>query len=355
MNMSASDWRRRAIGAGLWMLGASGLPAIVAPLTRGIGAILMFHHVRPWAGDGFAPNRGLEITPEFLDETIMILRARGFEIVAIDTALERLAQGGGEKPFVVLSFDDGYRDNLVHALPVLRRREAPFVLYVTTGFAERTARLWWVELEAAIRAMRRIEFNTGAETVNLRAMSNSEKTISFNKIYWKLRNGPEATLLTSVAELTENAKIDRRALVENLCMDWDEIGAFAHEPLCTIGVHTLTHPMLAKHPLETARAELADSRARIEVRTCRPARHLAYPVGDPASAGPREFALARELGFASAVTTRKGMIFPQHAAHSMALPRLSVNGGFQSRAALDVLLSGAPFWFINRGRRVNVG
>lgn len=356
MNASANaGLRQRAIGAGLDWLGASGLPALAAPLTRGRGAILMFHHVRPWTGGAFAPNRGLEITPEFLDLAITTVRARGFEIITLDAAMDSLSRRKPEgPPFCVLTFDDGYRDNLVHALPVLRRRQAPFTLYITTGFAERTARLWWIELEAALRALNRVGFIAGGGQAVIPSDTDAKKTKLFNKLYWHLRAQPEDVLLAAAEELTDQAGIDRRALVENLCMDWDEIGEFALEPLCTIGVHTLTHPRLAKHPLDFARKELAESRAIIEARIGRPAAHLAWPVGDPTSAGPREFALARDLGFASAATTRKGMVFGGHAGHPMALPRLSVNGGYQTKAALEVLLSGAPFWLRNLGRRLDV-
>ena len=83
-------------------------------------------------------------------------------------------------------------------------------------------------------------------------------------------------------------------------------------------------------------------------------RHLSFPVGDPGSAGPREFALARDLGFAPAVTTRPGHLFAAHAGHLHALPRVSVNGCHQTRAALAGLLSGVPFLAWNRGRRLNV-
>ena len=81
---------------------------------------------------------------------------------------------------------------------------------------------------------------------------------------------------------------------------------------------------------------------------------FAYPVGDPTSAGPREFALARECGFACAVTTRPGMLYAEHAAHLWALPRVSVNGLWQNTRDLETLLSGAPLLLWNRGRRVNV-
>ena len=95
-------------------------------------------------------------------------------------------------------------------------------------------------------------------------------------------------------------------------------------------------------------------KAEIEQRLGQSVRHLAYPVGDPTSAGPREFAMAREIGYASAVTTRPGVVFPAHRDHVLALPRLSVNGDHQSLRSLDILLSGTAFAIWNRGRRVNV-
>jgi peptidoglycan/xylan/chitin deacetylase (PgdA/CDA1 family) len=112
--------------------------------------------------------------------------------------------------------------------------------------------------------------------------------------------------------------------------------------------------MLAKHGEARVRREIGEGRARIEREIGRPVRHLSYPVGDPTSAGMREFAIARETGFDTAVTTRPGHLFPGHADHLHALPRVSVNGLHQSRAALSALLSGVPFLAWNRGRRLSV-
>ena len=84
----------------------------------------------------------------------------------------------------------------------------------------------------------------------------------------------------------------------------------------------------------------------------RPA-HFSYPVGDGSAAGPREFALARELGFKTAVTTRPGVLFPEHRDHLMALPRLSLNGEFQRLRYVKVLTSGAATALWNGFRRVD--
>ncbi|MBV1706258.1 MAG: polysaccharide deacetylase family protein [Hyphomicrobiales bacterium] len=344
------ELRHKLIAAGLSGLAASGAARLFQPLTSGRGALLMFHHVRPWRGDEFAPNRLLEITPEFLETVIIETRRAGFEIIGLDEGVRRLSQpvAAGARPFAVFTFDDGYRDNAEIALPVLERHDVPFTLYVTTGFADRTARLWWRELEGALRHVTRLRCRTAQGDIDMPAATAHEKQVAFRRVYWALRAGPEADLLETTGRLFREAGGDSAALVEGLCLDWDGLAAISRHRLCTIGVHTLTHPRLAKLTPDEAQREMAQARDEITRRLQVPGAHLSYPVGDPSSAGPREFALARELGFSTAVTTRPGMVMAAHAGRMQALPRLSVNGLHQSRQAFGALLSGLPFALMNR-------
>ena len=348
--------RDRIIGAGFAALGATGLHRLVAPRLRGLGAVLMFHHVRPRLHRDFAPNAMLEITPAFLDAALTRVRALGYRILPLDAALDELRAGGvaGAPPFAVLTFDDGYRDNLVRALPVLEKHRAPFTVYVTTGFAERRARLWWVELEEALRRASRVEIVIDGAALSLPAGTAAEKRAAFKAVYWPLRAGGEDRLLAVVGELARGQGVDERGLVEELCMDWREIEELARHPLATIGAHTLTHPRLARLDDAEMRTELGAAKSILEERLGRPVVHLAYPVGDPGSAGRREFDAAAAFGYASAVTTRPGLVHAEHAAHLTALPRVSVNGLWQDLRHLEVLLSGAAFALWNRGRKLNV-
>jgi peptidoglycan/xylan/chitin deacetylase (PgdA/CDA1 family) len=136
-------------------------------------------------------------------------------------------------------------------------------------------------------------------------------------------------------------------------MTWDELTAFAGDPLVTVGAHTVNHIMLAKATPEAVRREMQMSAAVIEAALGKRPQHFSYPVGDPTSAGPREFAIARELAFKTAVTTRPGVLFPEHADHLTALPRLSLNGEFQRFRYVQVLTSGAASALWNRFRRVD--
>ena len=72
---------------------------IAGPFTRGVGQILMLHHVRPeTAGPAFAPNRLLSVTPAFLENVIGQVRDAGFDIVSLDEAHDRLQSGERSRP-----------------------------------------------------------------------------------------------------------------------------------------------------------------------------------------------------------------------------------------------------------------
>lgn len=319
-----------------------GLDRLFAARFRGRGVILTFHHVAPPGPFLLDENAGLSITPAFLETTILTLRDLGYEIVRQDEVAARLSVEGGP-PFAVLTFDDGYRDNLTHALPVLRRLAVPFTLFVCSGFAERTAPLWWLDIEEAITKLHTLRLELPDAGVLERAETRAEKRHAARTLYWRLRDQPEDVLQAAVAALCRQAGVEQMARVARLCMDWEALETFAAEPLASLGAHTLAHPRLARLEGKPALAEMAGSRAAIESRLGVKVRHFAYPVGDPGSAGPREFAFAEELGFASAVTTVPGVLQKSDQERMTALPRISVNGLFQEPRYLRALLSGLPF------------
>ena len=345
--------RDGVIKIGFRVFEATRLHRVAAPFARGRGAILMFHRVRPAPTGDYAPNRSLEITPDYLDAILAELGRRGIEIVTLDEALARL-RGPAGAPFVALTFDDGTRDTLQNALPVLARHNAPCTAFITTGFADRSARMWWLELEEAIGALDRVEVTVAGTRLEFFTRTSEEKTAAFAAVYRRLREVGEDELLAACASLCRVARLDPADIVDEACLDWHGVRTLAAHPLVTIGAHTLTHPRLARLPADEARREMGDSRDRLEAELQRQVAHFAYPLGDPGSASARDFAAARDLGFASAVTTRPGMLFAAHYDHATALPRLSINGGHQSLRALDVLLSGVPFLLMNGGRRVSV-
>lgn len=336
---SPGSWAK----TGLLALHASGAHRFAPKSLAGVGAILMLHRVREADGAGFAPNAALEVTPEFLDATIRHVGDLGYDFVSLDEAVRRLKERDFIRPFVVFTLDDGYRDNLTDAAPVFRRYNIPFTVYLSTGLPDGTAELWWAALERVIAGASKlhVRFADGAETIA--CATTEQKNAAWFAIYWRLRAGSEDAMRTEIARLADEQGIDLAALTRELALSWDEVRELAADPLASIEAHTAGHFALAKLDGACAREQIAQGLARHEAELGRRPRHFSYPYGDPGSAGEREFAMAREFGFASATTTCKGLIQPRHADRLAALPRLSLNGHYQDVRIVEVLLSGLPF------------
>ncbi|MDX1645753.1 MAG: polysaccharide deacetylase family protein [Longimicrobiales bacterium] len=330
---------RRAIMRGLYHTRAYRL---LEPRARGVGTIFTLHHVRPASGSrGFSPNRILEITPDFLLETIHVCRRAGHEFVSLDEARRRLAEEDFRTPFVSFTLDDGYRDNYVHAFPIFREHGVPFTVFLCTGMLEGRTRHWWLDLEDIVARHRRIEVELEGERRVLSCRDHREKTRSFETVYWSLRRMPYRAQMETVERLAARyltAPVERPPMLTG-----DQIQEMLASGLFTPGAHTLTHPALAKLSREDMMEEMDRSRERLEDVYGVETRHVAYPFGDEASAARREFEAARELGFETGVTTRKGVLHPEHAEHLHALPRVSLNGDYQAASYVKLFLSGVPF------------
>lgn len=348
-----TDRRKAVLRAGLETLYYSGVHHLARQFLSGEGAILTMHRVRPALADEFQPNRTLEITPEFLDLVITSLRTADIDIISMEEVYQRLISGRHGRRFVALTFDDGYRDNLKHAWPILKRHQVPFTIYVPSAYPEGRGELWWLVLEEAIARHPQIEVTLDGNESVFDCPTPETKQETFEVIYRHIRSRETYDeLLQVIRELAFGYGIDTARLCRELCMGWDELAWLAADPLVTIGAHTVTHPILAKLPEDEARLEMLNGAREIAAKLGRMPAHFAYPVGAPDAAGSREFALAAGASFKTAVTTRAGVLFQDHARHLTALPRISVNGDFQQMRYLDVLLSGAPTALLNRFRRV---
>lgn len=330
----------RAVFEALWL---SRLPHLLRSLSASRGVIFTLHRVLPGEPADFSPNAILQVQPDFLDYVIERVRDLGLDIVTLDEALERLAAPMPGRQFVVLTFDDAYRDNLRHALPVMRRHDAPFTLYVPTAMVDGVGELWWQAIEDIIARQEAIAMTSDGQTDYVDTRSTAQKQAVFDALYWQMRKMPEAERVTLLRSFAGAYGYDLDRQCRDLIMDWQELRLFAGDPLCTIGAHTVHHYELAKLPIEQARNEIAQSADILFAQFGQRPAHFSYPLGGPLSAGEREFGLVKELGFRTAVTTRPGGLYPRHAQSPHALPRVSLNGYFQSRRYVDVFATGAIF------------
>jgi peptidoglycan/xylan/chitin deacetylase (PgdA/CDA1 family) len=320
----------------------TGVAQLLKPVTAGLGVVFMLHSVSPALRQAFEPNRILRVNPRFLETVMVQTRKAGFDIVSLDEVPQRL-QDGGERPFAVFTLDDGYRDNRDYAYPIFKRHDVPFTIYVPSDYGDGRGDLWWLNLENAVRSLDRIELEMDGVTRAFAAATVAEKDAAHHAIYWWLRRQPEHRARALVSALSRQAGHDPGALGRDLLMTWSELRELAKDPLVTIGGHTKGHYAIGRLAEAEAREEMVGGARRIEQEIGQPCRHFSFPYGDELAAGPRDFEMAREAGFLTAVTTRKGLLYAQHGGQLTALPRLSLNGDFQDERYVKTLLSGAPF------------
>lgn len=272
--------------------GASGVASLACALRRKEGVtILMYHSVADETLSPWIDPRNHIPAPDFARHMEYIARTRA--VLAMGELARRLATG---QPLpiagVVLTFDDGYLDNLTIAAPILRRLGLPATLYLPTDMIDRVENQWVDRLYAMFRARTRDRIEIADEHFDLRDPSRER----------------EAYRLLCARLLVESPlpREDQLRLVHDhlrpfaapprLTMNWDEVREIASMGF-EIGAHTAGHTDLRAHA-DRADHEVRASRDAITRHVGRPPIHFSFPYGRSCDASRRAVSGA---GFATAV------------------------------------------------------
>jgi peptidoglycan/xylan/chitin deacetylase (PgdA/CDA1 family) len=328
----------------------SRLHRLFAPWFGGHTSIILLHRVHPGPAKGM-PSDNLQLTPEFLDNFIRQKQGSGWRFISLDYLVEHFDECVERKKNLVVTLDDGYRDNFDYAWPVFQKHGVPFTVYLANAFPNGTADFWWYTLEELLathgKAQGSLELACGAARLTLDANDPAAACAAFKGFYQPLGQAQQQEVMARLL-----ARYPLAPRQQRLWMDWEEIRELAQQELCTIGCHTLSHRSLAALSRQEARDEMGRSRQEIEREIGRPVRHFAYPFGRAQDAGKREEAIARELGFLTAVTTRIGNLHPGHRDHLLMLPRIPLYQGGKNGKLSEIFQSGMYSALANRFRKV---
>jgi peptidoglycan/xylan/chitin deacetylase (PgdA/CDA1 family) len=293
-------------------LAASGLhhTGLLAPVSRAVGyarrmpafPILTYHRVNDDADPFFSA------LPTAVFERQMRHVARNYRVLPVEELVERLERGGLPRNALAITFDDGYRDNLTHAAPILARLGLPATIFLATGFIG-TAEVPWFDrlaqgLKKSAATTVRTPWNEALELADvpgrLRAMGRALEHLK--RVPDEERHRQLETLLTSLGVT------DQRTF-KNLMLSWDDVHALRGLGF-TIGAHTVNHPILSRVSPQRAWTEILGARTMIESACGTAPRAFAYPNGGAEDYTETVKRLVREAGFTCAVTTRFGLNTP---------------------------------------------
>lgn len=209
-----------------------------------------------------------------------------------------------ERPLIV-TFDDGYRDNWEHAFPVLRDVGVPATIFVSTGYVGADTTYWYDHLAYALYRSGPGRVHLGDLTLELGDI-DSRRAAAAAAIRF-LRGAPDAARRVHLGELARTLDYDIAAEHRNLSlpMDWEQVGEL-HRAGIEIGSHTVSHPALSQCDDETLAFELWESRRVLESRLEAPVEVVAYPFGGPGEYDARVMRAAAAAGYRLAASYING-------------------------------------------------
>lgn len=280
-----------------------GMRLVSAP-WRGNPVIVGYHRILPREAWLRYPclHADLAVTPERFREH-MAYWARTASCVSMDA----VAVGTLPNRAVAVGFDDFYSDVACYALPVLEKYNIPAILYLCTDFVEGDPFLWWYGVDAAV--------NSGKASLDVRF----EEWHFFGSLKYAWQRQNMFRRLSACCSRLDAPR--QRAFLDCLgttahCRQpgilptWELVEKLARHPCITIGAHTLSHGALCSLSPEESRRQMEQSRLHIEKHLDMPVHHLAYPFGGHDAAAQREYVLAAQSGFRTAVTTERGTNSP---------------------------------------------
>lgn len=308
-------------------------------LASSKGLILMYHRVAeveidPWS---------LCVTPTHFAEHLDVLQ-KYYHPLSLQQLVEALRENKLPDRAVVVTFDDGYADNLYNAKPLLEKYNIPATFFISTGSIGQNREFWWDELERLLlrpkKLPEKLSLNIDGKIYqwNLDQAANyTEQDYQPDRICkaWEAQSGSRMSFYYSIWQILRPLLEKERQRILDEILEWavaeptpratyrslspEELSVLAEGKLVEIGAHTVTHPFLSAQSTELQRDEIKQSKIDLEQMINRPVTSFSYPFGDRTA---ETVELTRTAGFDCACSIFEEFVW-QKSDHFQ-LPRFAV-------------------------------
>ena len=257
-------------------------------------SILMYHRVCPNPDARYTDS----VSPKMFERHLKYL-SREYKIISLVDLVDDLQSNESDQDrTVAITFDDGYRDNYLHAYPILRRFRAPATFFLATGYIGEGSPFWWELVSYVIE-------RTAAKSLDLATLGSYGLQSKEDRV-----SASQAVInrLKGVLDHERNAEIKKLCalcgtevsarLGEELVLSWKDVEEMDRGGM-TFGAHSVSHGILTRMRLEQARNEIVESKKQLEDRLGKTATCFAYPNGEHSA---ELVQLVRDLGFKCAVS-----------------------------------------------------
>ncbi len=308
------------------------------------GILLLYHRIAEPGTDPWS----LAISPAQFNEQLSILRRYGTPM-GLQEFLRKRHEKSGRERAIVITFDDGYANNLTQAKPLLVRHRIPATVFVTAGMIDHPREFWWDELERLLllpgTLPSRLELAVNGRVHHWSLGDTAVYTERDYQTYrawraWEPCPTERQSLYRSLYELLFPLDEERRRVLLFDLMEWagvdlplgreshrimtrDEVRMLADDGLVEVGAHSMTHASLGALSPREQWGEIAGGKDVLDGILQKSVTSLAFPFGRPGDYSRETLALVRAAGFTSACTTASTVVQPW--ADRFELPRLTVH------------------------------
>jgi len=293
----------------------SGAFALWRYLNRNKIIILMLHGV----GDESPASAWVPLwkrhSEKQLDSAMAIL-SKKYNFISMDDADAMLRGIIPIKPYsIVMTFDDGYRDSVTRAMPILRKYKAPGIVYLATDYIEKREPYWIDRIDYALQKAvadgKTIEVK--GKRIDLKGLSHEESSRVYKDLrllFKSIKN--DYTFKDEVDQLAQYLEAQAGCALSDVferdewasLLTWEEVEHYSLAPDLLFGSHTVGHFRIALIDAERAERELLESKSVLTEKTGKECRHFCYPAGSHNASVSRSVAAA---GYSSGVTCDVGL------------------------------------------------
>lgn len=288
--------------------------------------ILMYHRISKLEYDPFE----ISITPDVFEKHIEFI-SKNYNVLTFDTSWENIKEKS-----IIITFDDGYVDNYINALPILEKYKVPATFFIATGNIGKVNEYWDLDFIRMIKYRQKDKFILDGKEYELNK-SNEEKVI--REIHFKLYSNKKLIRDKLIKELEKelNPTIKYIPLYRNI--NELELKKMSESKYVTIGAHTVNHCRLFIEDYKTQCYEIKESKKRLERIINKPVKYFAYPfgknIGENLDFSKETIEILRKYDFEKAVTV--GNLSVKRKYDKYQIPRISVNKNWANYNFDDML------------------